>query len=154
MKTHANALLTAPLLLPQVSYDAELSLAEVTPELFAWITRCAPFGAGNTEPVFFTRAVILAAPVRRIKEKHIALRLVRDCATPLSVLGWSRGAAAWPDRCAQLGLAQGSSVDLLYRVKQNPGARFSGLELELCDLRTASSQARTGLPSDELQDRE
>ena len=40
---------------------------------------------------------------------------------------------------SELGLAQVSAVDILYRLKQNTGpyanGGFSGLELELCDLR-------------------
>jgi len=62
MKAYASTRLTPALLVPQLEYDAELSLAEITPELMAWIARLAPFGMGNPEPVFLTRNVTLATP--------------------------------------------------------------------------------------------
>jgi single-stranded-DNA-specific exonuclease len=132
-----------------VEYDAELTLADITSGLFAWIARLAPFGIANPEPIFLTRNATLAAPARVIKEKHICLQLTQSGprqtpAPTISVLGWSRSScerSAWPARCARLGLAEGSTVDILYRLRQNTGpyanGDFSGLELELCDLRSA-----------------
>jgi single-stranded-DNA-specific exonuclease len=169
LSTYAAGRLTAGLLTPETRYDAELSLAEITPELHRWIARLAPFGIGNREPVFLTRSLELAAPVRVIKDRHICLQLTQAGAADateartISALGWSRGGsdrsnspepsnssaipgipqtpdpAAWTTRCMRLGLAPGSIVDILYRLRQNSGAyanpAFGGLELELCDLR-------------------
>jgi len=149
MSTYAAAFLTAPLLIPTLDYDAELTLADITPGLFTWLTRLAPFGQHNPEPVFLTRNATLAAPIRLIQEKHICLQLAQrglPQQATLSALGWSRGSnelTAWPTRCADLALIQGSAVDLLYRLKQNTGpyanASLCGLELELCDLRPATA---------------
>jgi len=135
MTAYASTLLTAPLLAPTCEYDAELALGELTDKFAGWIARLAPFGIGNPEPVFLTRGAVLAAPVRVIKEKHICLQLDRLDAAPISALGWSRGALDWPARCAGLGLAQGTRIDLLYRLRENQNPQFGGLELELCDLR-------------------
>jgi single-stranded-DNA-specific exonuclease len=132
-----------------MEYGAELSLAEITPELMAWIARLAPFGIGNPEPVFLTRDVTLAAPVRLIQDKHIALQLMQSGArgqsnpAAIPALGWSRDPLGWPARCTRLALAKGSAVDVLYRLRHNTGPyaspQFGGLELELCDLRPAST---------------
>jgi single-stranded-DNA-specific exonuclease len=148
MKSYAAAHLTGSLLVPQLDYDAELSLAEITPELMAWVARLAPFGAGNPEPVFLTRDVTLAAPIRLIQEKHVALQLMqsspRGQSDPAAIpaLGWSRDPLGWPARCTRLALAKGSAVDVLYRLRHNTGRyaspQFSGLELELAGLRLAS----------------
>ena len=50
---------------------------------------------------------------------------------------------AWPARCTRLALAQGSAIDILYRLKQNTGpyanSSFGGLELELCHLHLSNS---------------
>ena len=149
MKSYAAAHLTGSLLIPQLDYDAELSLAEITPELMAWIARLAPFGIGNPEPVFLTRDVTLAASIRLIQEKHIALQLMqrgpRGQSNPAAIpaLGWSRDPLGWPARCTRLALAKGSAVDVLYRLRHNTGPyaspQFGGLELELGDLRPAST---------------
>jgi len=93
--------------------------------------------------------VTLAAPVRPIQERHIALQLMqsgpRGQSNPAAIpaLGWSRDPLGWPARCARLALAKGSAVDVLYRLRHNTGPyaspQFGGLELELCDLRLAST---------------
>jgi single-stranded-DNA-specific exonuclease len=150
MKTYTAAALTGSLLIPQLDYDAELSLAEITPSLMAWVARLAPFGMGNPEPVFLTRDVTLAAPIRIIQEKHIALQLMqsgpRQQSDPAAIpaLGWSRDPLGWPARCTRLALAKGSVVDVLYRLRHNTGPyaspQFGGLELELAGLRPASEQ--------------
>jgi single-stranded-DNA-specific exonuclease len=141
-------------------------LAEITPSLMAWIARLAPFGMGNPEPVFLTRDVTLAAPIRLIQEKHIALQLMqrnpqqqessrqerekpqgspRGQSGPAAIpaLGWSRDPIGWPARCTRLAMAKGSVVDVLYRLRHNTGRyaspQFGGLELELGDLRPASA---------------
>ena len=166
MKDYASARLTPALLVPRLDYDAELSLSEITPELMAWVARLAPFGIGNPEPVFLTRGVTLAAPIRIIQEKHIALQLIqrdprqqesssqerekpqsnpRGQSSPAAIpaLGWSRDAIGWPARCDRLALAKGSVVDVLYRLRHNTGpyasSQFGGLELELGDLRPVSA---------------
>jgi single-stranded-DNA-specific exonuclease len=155
MRSYASQFLTPALLVPQFEYDAEVSLAELTPEFAAWIARCAPFGIGNPEPILLTRNVRLAAAVRLIQEKHVCLQLVASPARQpervepqrqagtlaLPALGWSRGPASWAGCCAALGLAQGSAIDILYRLKRNTGPyaspNFGGLELELQAIRLA-----------------
>ncbi len=161
MKAYASTQIATALLVPQLEYDAELSLAEITPDLMDWIARLAPFGIGNPEPVFLTRNVTLATPIRLIQEKHVALQLMQDnsgqpvperrsgspreASNPRAIpaLGWSRDAVGWPTRCKQLGLSKGSVVDVLYRLRHNTGAyasqQFSGIELELRDMRSFST---------------
>ncbi len=55
--------------------EGELSLDEVTPELFQALSLLEPYGVGNPEPVFAARAVQLTAPPRILKDKHIKLKL-------------------------------------------------------------------------------
>jgi len=146
MKDYAASRLSSSLLMPQLDYDAELTLADITPEFFAWLTRCAPFGIGNPEPIFITRNASLAAPIRLIQEKHVCLRLTQSVPEeanqgrhPVSLaipaLGWSRGSLDWLACCTALSLTQGSVVDVLYRIRHNTGPYASpllgGLELEL-----------------------
>lgn len=149
MNSYASTRLSAALLALQYGYDAEVLLDEITPELMSWITRLAPFGIGNPEPVFLTRDVTLAAPIRLIQEKHISLQLMQsgpreaNPARVIAALGWSRDSMGWPTRCSRMALAKGSVLDILYRLRHNTGPyaspHFSGLELELCDLRPASA---------------
>ena len=144
IQDYASVRLTPSLLVPQLEYDAELALADLSPELFTWIARLAPFGIGNPEPIFFTRSAVVAAPVRLIQEKHICLQLAQQANSqpPIPALGWSRGPANWSAQCSALDLRQGSVVDILYRVNRNIGPYASphlgGIELELRALRPAA----------------
>src|SRR5580692_7917527 len=60
---------------PVLEFDGELSLADVTPELFQALELLEPYGMGNPEPVFAARGVQLVAPPRILKEKHVKLKL-------------------------------------------------------------------------------
>ena len=71
---------------PILDLDGELDLAEITPDLFQALQLLEPYGMGNPEPVFASRAVQLTAPPRVLKDKHIKLKLragaVRNGETP------------------------------------------------------------------------
>jgi single-stranded-DNA-specific exonuclease len=149
IQAYSSSRLTGPLLIPQLDYDAELSLADITPPFAAWLNRLAPFGIGNPEPIFLTCNAVLAAPVRLIQDRHVSLQLTQSTpeSTPhqtrqpaIPALGWSRATSNWPALCAQL--TPGSVVDILYRIRHNTGpyasADFHGLELDLRAIRPAS----------------
>ena len=113
----------------------------------SWIARLAPFGIGNPEPIFLTRGLTVAAPMRLIQDKHISLQLHQSSpgnavsTRTIAALGWSRDSVGWPARCKRMGVAKGSVIDALYRLRHNTGPyaspHFNGIELELCDLRPA-----------------
>ena len=134
LRAHGTPILTADLLAPPRSVDAELPRESLTQDLCDWLTRCAPFGNAHPEPIFLTRALTLAAPVRLIKDRHICLQLSpAPGAPPLQALGWSR-ATDWPARCRHLSLQSGDSIDLIYRLQSKSTQWFTGLELDLIDL--------------------
>ena len=60
---------------PALELDGELSLADVTPELYQALQMLEPYGMSNPEPVFATRGAQLVAPPKILKEKHVKLKL-------------------------------------------------------------------------------
>jgi len=72
---YARARLTTADFEPQLEFDRELSLREVTPELYQALLLLEPFGMGNSEPIFAARAVRLMAPPQTLKDKHVRLRV-------------------------------------------------------------------------------
>jgi single-stranded-DNA-specific exonuclease len=137
---------------PVLDLDGELSLADVTPELFRALELLEPYGVGNPEPVFAARGVQLTAPPRILKEKHIKLRLragnVRtaslgrpqqssdldarpDLRVTFDALGWSMA-----ERIAQKPLLAGDSLDVAFTVSHNDHPEYGGLELTLRDFKT------------------
>jgi single-stranded-DNA-specific exonuclease len=75
LDTFARARLTLRDFDPILDLDAELDLADVTPELFRALQLLEPYGMGNPEPIFAARAVQLTAPPRILKDKHVKLKL-------------------------------------------------------------------------------
>jgi single-stranded-DNA-specific exonuclease len=75
LDAYARARLTLADFEPQLEFDRELPLREVTPELHQALVLLEPFGMENREPVFVARAVRLMTPPQAVKDKHVRLRL-------------------------------------------------------------------------------
>jgi single-stranded-DNA-specific exonuclease len=147
MAAYSAVHLDPTLLIPQVHYDAELTLPDLNSDLASWFERLAPFGIGNPEPIFLTCNATLATPIRLIQEKHICLQLTcnptQTKAPTLSALGWSRPSINWPEKSSAFALTQGSAIDILYRLRRRTGVyanpHFGGLELDLLALQPAAT---------------
>ena len=120
---------------------AELPLDRITSVLAGWLRKLEPFGHGNPEPVFVARRARLLAPPRLMKERHVRLELAQDSVQPpplagssgaLRAIGWSLAF-----RAQELGLAQGSLIDLAYRIRENEHPDFGGLEAEIAGIELA-----------------
>jgi single-stranded-DNA-specific exonuclease len=117
---------------------AELPLDRITSVLVGWLRKLEPFGHGNPEPVFVARRVRLLSSPRILKERHIRLELAQDSVQPpplpnssgaMRALGWHLAA-----RATELGLTQGSLIDLAYRIRENEHPEYSGLEVEIAGI--------------------
>jgi single-stranded-DNA-specific exonuclease len=75
LDSYARARLTLADFEPQLEFDRELPLSEVTPELHQALLLLEPFGMDNREPVFAAKAVRLMSPPQAVKDKHVRLRL-------------------------------------------------------------------------------
>src|ERR1700692_4478390 len=72
---HARARITVADFEPQLEFDRELALREITPELYQALLLLEPFGMGNREPIFAARSVRLMAPPQAVKDKQVRLRV-------------------------------------------------------------------------------
>jgi len=109
---------------------AELPLDRITPVLAGWLRKLEPLGHGNPEPVFVARRVRLVSAPRVMKERHLRLELAQDTDTAragvLRAVGW--GLAG---RAMELGIVQGDTIDVAYRIRENDHPEYGGLEIEL-----------------------
>jgi single-stranded-DNA-specific exonuclease len=109
---------------------SELALDRVTKEIFSWLRQLEPMGMDNEEPVFVARQLRLAAAPRFMKERHVSLQLTQaPSGQQMRALGWN-----WAERVRSMELAEGSLLDLAYRVRENEHPDFGGLELEIAGL--------------------
>jgi single-stranded-DNA-specific exonuclease len=155
LRTHLNAYAHSRLTLadfePSLSFDAELTLDQVRPELFQAVQRLQPFGVGNPQPVFVARAVRLVAPPRVLKDKHVKLKLApalaenRDLTTgnwrnaiSFDALGWNLA-----ERCQQASLLPGDNLDIAFTIDNNDHPDYGGLELSIRDFRAQPKETGT-----------
>ena len=75
LDTYARARLTPADFEPQLEFDRELPLREITPELYRSLQLLEPFGMGNAEPTFTAKGVRLMTPPQAVKDKHVRLRV-------------------------------------------------------------------------------
>jgi single-stranded-DNA-specific exonuclease len=154
---YARARLTAADFEPQLEFDRELPLGEVTPELHQALVLLEPFGMENREPVFVARAVRLMAPPQAVKEKHVRLRVAPAGVAPAGVApagvgtgqspATTQASSSWRDNiafkamgwglkesCDRLQLLPRDRLDIAYSLGMNDHPEFGGLELTLRDV--------------------
>ncbi len=126
---------------------AELPLDRITPVLAGWLRKLEPFGHGNPEPIFLARRARLLAAPRIMKERHIRLELAQEpdrapnrepvlagSSSAIRAVGWDLAT-----RAAALGLAQGSLIDVAYRIRENDHPQYGGLEVEIAGIEPSAS---------------
>src|SRR5258708_203048 len=137
----ARGRLTPEDLLPELNIDAEITLKDVTPELFESLRQLEPFGQGNPEAVFASQGVNLVFPPRVIKDKHLKFRVNQTL--PDGRGSYNYEAMGWrmAERLAGESYMPGDRLDLAFTVTVNNHPDFGGLELVLEDFRKSTTVA-------------
>jgi single-stranded-DNA-specific exonuclease len=122
---------------------AELPLDRITPVLAGWLRKLEPLGHGNPEPLFVARHVRLMAAPRIMKDRHLRLELAQesDQSSATLLTGGAIRAVGWDlaFRVDQLRLAEGSRIDLAYRICENDHPEYGGLEVEIAGIEPSSA---------------
>ncbi|MGA7858660.1 MAG: single-stranded-DNA-specific exonuclease RecJ [Terracidiphilus sp.] len=123
---------------------AELPVDRITPVLAGWLRKLEPLGHGNPEPIFIARNVRMMAPLRLMKDRHIRLELAQELSqnssAPTRLASGAIRAVGWgmAFRAAELGLVEGSHIDLAYRIRENDHPEYGGLEVEIAGIELAA----------------
>ena len=142
LHAHLDAYARARLSLPDfeqvVNVDAELPLDSLTPDFCDAVRKLEPFGAGNPQPVFFSKAARLVAAPRILKEKHVRMKLSPG-QNGSAAAGWRRAvthnAVGWrmAERMEQARLLPGDLLDIAFALEENEHPEFGGIQLSLRD---------------------
>ena len=122
----ADASLTEEQLKRRIGIDAEIGFSEITGALLECHALLGPFGVGNPRPVFVARGAEVAAPPRKLKDKHVKL-LLRQEGRTFEALGWDR--SEWAEA-----LGRGDRIDAAFTLQTSVYLGEERLYLSLEDL--------------------
>ncbi|RJP80545.1 MAG: single-stranded-DNA-specific exonuclease RecJ [Candidatus Zixiibacteriota bacterium] len=112
-------------LIPKLSIDAEIDLAEITPEVVKMLRDFAPFGPMNLKPNFASYNLSVAGPARIVGSNHLKFKIQQPSSSRLvfDAIGFNLGHL--------LPLAgNGRVVDMVYTIEENE--YMNQVNLQLC----------------------
>jgi single-stranded-DNA-specific exonuclease len=117
---------------PMLAVDAQITLEEVTWELFDYIVRCQPFGQANVTPRYMARGctVVSLQPVGK-EGKHLRIMLRHKSNVVRKTIGWNlcNGEINWATA-----LSQDDQIDIVFEVDKNEWNGKRELQLTIIDL--------------------
>jgi len=118
------------LLIPEISIDAELEFAEITPKLMRILKQFEPFGPGNMTPVFLSRDIKdtgFGKPIGA-DESHLRLFVKQGNSEGFAAIGF--GLANKKDLACN-----GDTFDAAYSIDENEWNGQTSLQLRLRDIK-------------------
>jgi single-stranded-DNA-specific exonuclease len=85
---YVAANITESSLTPEVEYDLELELSDISENMMKLVSQMAPFGPGNTMPIFKTDNVKAQNTARVLKDKHLKLQLSGNTRHTFDAIGF------------------------------------------------------------------
>ncbi|NTU58083.1 MAG: single-stranded-DNA-specific exonuclease RecJ [Chlorobiaceae bacterium] len=112
----------------ELQIDAELSLADITPNFMKVLEQFSPLGFGNREPLFVTKPCRLVGKPKLLKERHVKFMVQGEKSSAFEVIGFDR-----PDIFADLERHEGAPRVVLVCIperKQWNGREYVQLRLK------------------------
>lgn len=114
--------------------DALHAPSSISPELYATLTRCAPFGEGNRPPILVARDVLVEETVRMGSTgAHLKIFGKETNGNPVTFIGFGFGNLA-PS------LRVGDHIDVAYEVEMNEWNGKKSLQFRVVDIKQTTRQ--------------
>ena len=110
-----------------LSIDAELELKQLDWPLYNEVQRLAPFGIGNSQPLFMLKGA-KARRVKGLKKGGLRMEIHDDDGARIDAVGFGLGVRAADIK---------GPVDLAFHLQENHWRGVTSLELRIRDLRAA-----------------
>jgi single-stranded-DNA-specific exonuclease len=128
----AHERLTPEELRPRLRVDHELTMSNVTAELWRFLAHFGPYGQGNPKPVFLARNVRVVGQPELMGEEHLRLRLdVGDGVTPEAVAFRQAGELEW--------LRESARVDLAFQLGVRHWQGVEYIQAQVVDIRPSEA---------------
>ncbi|MDE6057943.1 MAG: DHH family phosphoesterase, partial [Muribaculaceae bacterium] len=123
-------------LCPQLDIDADITFADITPELVGWLKRFNPFGPGNQKPIFRTRHVFDFGTSKLVGKnlEHIKLEL-EDDSTSRVISAIAFNMAPYFEH-----IHAHKPIDICYTIEQNKHQHSESIQLMIRDIRVSKSE--------------
>jgi single-stranded-DNA-specific exonuclease len=132
LNDHARAVIDPDDLVPEISVDLEIELAEATAGLHGMLRHCGPFGLGNPQPVFVVRGAAVEGYPREVGAgQHVKLVLTQHGAR-LPAIGFRMA-----ERFRTIDVSR-SRLDVAFHLHDDQWNGRSQLQARLVDVRPAS----------------
>ncbi len=125
--------ITPEQLIPQITIDAELNFADITPKFYRVLKQFEPFGPGNMNPVFFAENVADNGQGRRVGTggDHLKLNLIQE-ENPFDDIP----AIAFGQGHKFDNITNGNTFDIAYSITENHFRGEISLQLNIKDIKT------------------
>jgi single-stranded-DNA-specific exonuclease len=119
------------LLIPEISIDAEITLADITWPFYNILCQMEPFGPENLRPLFIVKNARDTGYSRIVKEQHIRFS-VRQQNTTLTGIGFGMA-----DKFQVV--QSGKPIDIVFKIDENEWNGAKSLQLRVVDVRIAEN---------------
>ena len=122
---------------PYIDIDAQITLEDITWELYDILSKFAPFGQKNPRPKYVSYGVVVQK-VEGVGKDNKHLRLMVSHTTPKlkKAMGWSlhNGDAGWGEK-----LKKGDTIDMVFEIEKNEWNGRAELQLTIVDIKKHES---------------
>lgn len=119
------------LLQPEINYDVELKIDEITPKFYRILKQFAPFGPGNMSPLFFSKNLKDTGYAKGVgkEEDHLKCNLFQKAqGKRISAIGFGLGKHAEP-------IQQKTPFEAIFSIEENEWNNEVKLQLRLRDVK-------------------
>ncbi len=129
----AAEMLDEDMLTHEITADAHLRLADITPRFFRILKQFAPFGPGNMRPTFFTNDLEVFGTPRIVGRDHLKLK-VRQDSVVFDCIGFNLGSRL------EIVSEKDARIDMLFTIEENSWNGNVFPQLKIRDVRPANQQ--------------
>jgi single-stranded-DNA-specific exonuclease len=116
---------------PELNYDLELSISDITPKFYRLLKQFAPFGPGNMSPLFYTSTLKDTGYAKGVgkEQEHLRCSLFQKTKhKKISAIGFGLGSLAES-------IQQKKPIEAIYSIEENEWNNTISLQLRLRDVR-------------------